>query len=287
MVNQFQSLKLKLINVGYNKLDHNWNFDNVISPFTRLYLITSGNAFVYHNKRKFHLRPNNMYLIPSYTYSSYKCNLKHEQYYISFFEELGSGLSIYNFVNFKYEIKASKLDETCFERLLSINPNRDLINYDPEHYDNYPVLLGFEKKNTELSASNYMETHGIIKLLMAKFIDANKSYDKVNNTNLDRVLNFISENLHETLTLSVLADHCNMSKDHFSRSFKKYYGLRPTKYIQDRRLERFLLLLITTNYSVREIALKIGFENYTYFLRYFKERIGKTPVEFRKEHIIV
>ncbi len=287
MANQFQSLKLKLINVGYNKLDHDWDFDNVISPFTRLYLITKGDAFVYHNKRKFHLSPNNMYLIPSYTYSSYKCNLSHEQYYISFFEELGSGLSIYNFVNFNYEVKASKLDETCFKRLLYLNPNRHLTNYDPEHYDNYPVLLGSEKKNTELSASNFIETHGIVKLLMSKFIDASIAPNKPNNTNLDRVLNYISENLHETLTLTVLANYCNMSKDHFSRSFKKHYGLRPTKYIQNRRLERFLLLLITTNYSVREIALKVGFENYTYFLRYFKERMGKTPVEFRKEHIVV
>ncbi|NMH86018.1 helix-turn-helix domain-containing protein [Flavivirga algicola] len=287
MSNQFQSLKLKLINVGYNKLDHNWNFDNVISPFTRLYLITKGDAYVYHNKRKFHLRPNNMYLIPSYTYSSYKCHLKHEQYYISFFEELGSGLSIYNFMNFKYEVKASELDKVCFERLVALNSNRHLINYDPEHYDNYPVLLSFEKKNTELSASNYLETHGIIKLLMSKFIDTNTLSGKLNNANLDRVLYYISENLHENLTLTILADYCNMSKDHFSRSFKKYYGLRPTKYIQNRRLERFLLLLITTNYSVREIAHKIGFENYTYFLRYFKERIGKTPAEFRKERMIV
>ncbi|MEW4922899.1 AraC family transcriptional regulator [Algibacter sp. 2305UL17-15] len=287
MVSQFQSLKLKLLNVGYAKLDHNWNFDHVISPFVRLYLITSGDALVYHSGKKLHLVPGNMYLIPSYTYSSYKCNLSHEQYYISFFEELGSGLSVFDFADFKHEVRATKLDTTYFERLLELNPNRALFDDDPDKYDNLPVLLEFEKKNSSLSPSQFIETNGILKLLFAKFLNSIKTIRKRNTSNLNGVMHYISENLNKTLTVKELAGFCHLSTDHFSRSFKEGFGVRPSKYIQYKRIERALFLLVTTKYPLKEISNTIGFEDYTYFSRVFKQHVGKTPREFRQEKVNV
>lgn len=68
-----QSLKLSLLNVGYAKLDTSWDYDNVISPFSRLYLITKGSAKVYHSYEEFDLKPGHLYLVPSFTYSGYQC----------------------------------------------------------------------------------------------------------------------------------------------------------------------------------------------------------------------
>lgn len=287
MLNQYQSLKLKLINVGYDKLDHNWNFTNVISPFSRLYFITKGEAFVYHHNKKYHLLPGNLYLIPSYTYSSYKCNLSHEQYYISFFEELSGGLSIYNFVKFNYQTKATALDEICFKRLLELNFNRGLENNNPKYYDKLSILLEFEKKNDQLPANLYIETHAILKILLSKFIDNHQSIEKTTNSNLDAVISYMAKNLGKNLTVASLADYCNMNQDYFSRIFKKKYAIRPSIYLQNMRTERAILLLITTKLSLSDIAMKIGFDNYTYFLRFFKKQVGKTPKEFRNSNLIM
>lgn len=283
MVNQLQSLKLRLLNIGYSKLDENWNFDNIISPFTRLYLITKGCAQVYHNNRKFNLKPGYLYLIPSFTYSRYKCDIYHEQFYISFFEELGKGLSIYNFTNFKYEVKASELDKLLFERLLYINQNRMLINNSPEHYDNYKTLKAFENKNQELSASAFTETQGILKMLLSKF-SINESYlkHKTSKTFFNDVLYYIVEHLDTHMTVKDLAEFCHLSVDHFSRKFTKSFGMRPSKYIQNKRIERSILLITTTNYSLKKIATLIGFEDYNYFTRVFKLQIGITPNAFKK-----
>lgn len=287
MLRHYQSLKLSLINVGFDKLDHRWNFDNVISPFTRLYYVTEGEAFVYHNQQKIRLEPGFLYLIPSYTYSSYKCNDSHHQYYISFFEEYGSGLSIYNFVKFVYKVKATELDAMYFERLLYLNPNRTLLNNNPIYYDKFSTLLEYEKKNNKLSASKYIETFAILKILLSRFVIKGQPTDNVANINLDSVLTYISENLEKDLSVSFLADFCNLSRDHFSRSFKKQYNIRPSNYVQNLRIERAMLLLITTNYSVEEISLKVGFESYIYFLRFFKQNTNKSPKEFRKEHMVI
>ena len=88
MLKILQSLKLTLLNTGYAKLNSSWNFDNVISPFARMYYITKGSAKVYHNNKVFDLKPNHVYLVPSYTYSRYKCENYHEQYYVSFLEDI-------------------------------------------------------------------------------------------------------------------------------------------------------------------------------------------------------
>ncbi len=278
-----ESLKVSLLNIGYAKLDSSWNYDNVISPFTRLYLITKGEAYVYHNNKEYILRPGNLYLIPSYTYSSYKCNLHHEQFYISFFEEMENGLSIYNLIHFLNEVKASKLDIKCFKRLLKINPERSLVKSNPESYDNYPALYSFQKRNELLSTDKFIETQAIIKLLLSKFIDYKFTSKKKNEHNLTRVLNYISQHLHETITLDVLAAYCHLSKDYFSRSFKKQYGLGPNQYIQLKRIERAQLLLLTTDDSLREISNKVGFYNFSYFSKLFKKIIGQTPAHFRNQ----
>ena len=98
-----QTLKLALLNVGYAKLDPLWDYDDVISPFIRLYYITTGSAMVYHSNRAIELKPGHIYLIPSYTFGRYKCDDYHEQYYISCLEEIKNGYSIFNFSNFIYD----------------------------------------------------------------------------------------------------------------------------------------------------------------------------------------
>ncbi|WP_298484518.1 AraC family transcriptional regulator [uncultured Maribacter sp.] len=285
MFSILEPLKINLLNVGFAKLDSKWNFTNVISPFSRLYLITSGDASVYHNNTEFKLKPGNLYLIPSYTFSSYKCNLKHEQYYISFFEETSKGVSVYSLVHFKYEVKANDLDIESFKRLLKINPNRNIVNSDPKTYTKNSILENYTTANTFLSVSKLLETKALIKYLLSKFIDDEVASKKNFERNLIEVLNYISENLHESISIESLAKQCNLSKDYFSRTFKKQYSMGPSQYIQLRRIERAQLLLLTTKDSFHDISIRVGFYNYSYFLKVFKKIVGITPSNFRKKQI--
>jgi len=284
-----QSLQLSLLNIGYAHLDSNWNYDNVISPFTRLYYATKGQAKVYHNKKEFDLKPGFIYLIPSYTYSRYKCDHHHEQYYISFFEDIQNGLSIFNLKSFLYEVEAQEMDLHYFKRLLNINPDRALINDDPKVYDNRPTLLTFKKKNEQLPSAEYLETNGILSILLSRFMREQKDVPTKTNTShkLSQVMSFISENLDRELTISELAGYCHLSTDYFSRVFKQKFGMRPNSYMQSKRIERAQLLLLTTDYSLQQIAEKVGLENLSYFSRVFKKHSGKTPGIFRKEQMKV
>ncbi|MDX1769279.1 helix-turn-helix domain-containing protein [Arenibacter troitsensis] len=282
-----QTLKLALLNVGYAKLDPLWDYDDVISPFIRLYYITTGSAMVYHSNRAIELKPGHIYLIPSYTFGRYKCDDYHEQYYISCLEEIKNGYSIFNFSNFIYESKANPMDLYYFKRILELNPNRNLENNNPKVYDNRPTLMDFEKKNEELSPSEFMETHAILEILLSRFIKNTNSTSAKNNVKKEfgMVLNYIHENLHENLTVKQLADFCHLNTDYFSRVFNENFGMRPNKYIQSKRIERAQLLLLSTNNSLKQIAEKVGLENLSYFNRIFKSHTGTTPGIFREEHL--
>ena len=287
MLKILQSLKLTLLNTGYAKLNSSWNFDNVISPFTRMYYITKGSAKVYHNNKVFDLKPNHIYLVPSYTYARYKCENYHEQYYVSFLEDINNGLSIYSIKDFEYEIEADSHCLYYFERLLELNKNRKIKNSDPKTYDNRPTLLNFIKQNETLNTMELLETQGILTVLLSKFVKNHKiNKDHVTpNKAIYQIQNYINENLHAPITIEELATKCHYSTDYFSRLFYKTHGIRPNKYIQSKRIERAQLLLLTTTSSLKEIAQKTGFENLAYFSRTFKKHTGKTPGFFRKEQV--
>ncbi|MDN5203695.1 AraC family transcriptional regulator [Fulvivirgaceae bacterium BMA10] len=285
MYKSLKSISLSLLNIGHVPLDHHWDFDDVISPFTRMYYIDGGNAKVYHSGKVFDLKPGYLYLIPSYTYSRYKCDDYMSQYYISFFEEIGNGLSIYNLKEFRYEVKAKDHDLQNFKRLLELNPDRALVNDDPKVYDNHPTLLSFEKRNEDMTAAALLETQGILLSLLSRFVlDKNivSNNDSLTDQKITESIYYINENLEKALTVDMLASKSHLNTDYYSRAFKDLFGIRPVNYIQAKRIERAQLLLATTTNTIPEIASKIGLLNLSYFSRLFKKHTGKSPGEFRK-----
>ncbi len=283
----FQSLKLSLLHVGYAKLDTSWDYDNVISPFSRLYLATEGTAKVFHTYKEIDLKPGYMYLVPSFTYSRYKCDAMHEQYYIHFLEEVGDGISIYDLRAFHYELKASAFDIKCFKRIQELHSHRSLVNEDPRSYDHRSKIAKIEEENDVLPASTFIETQALLQLLLSRFIQNNKSSKMFARSDFYELINYIKEHLHEPLNIADLAKRCNLSPDHFSRVFQQKFGIRPSKYIQTKRIERSETLLLTTNNTLAEIAEKTGWDNVSYFTRVFKKTTGQTPAKFRQERRMI
>ncbi|MGY6647829.1 helix-turn-helix domain-containing protein [Wenyingzhuangia sp. IMCC45574] len=285
MYKSVENVTLSLLNVGYANLDSTWDYKNVMSPFFRLYYITDGEAKVYHHKEEYTLKPGFMYLIPSFTFSRYKCDVHMTQYYVSAVEISESGLSIFSKLNFIYEVKADSISLMYFKRLLEINPNRNYSNDDPRVYDNEKVFRSFKTENMRLSESAYIETAGLLKCILSKFVVLynNDVSHKKKNLKLNAVQEYINLNLHTEITVKELADAQSLNVDYFSRIFKDTFGLRPNEYIQKKRVERAQLLLASTDNTLQEISDRVGFSNMSYFSRVFKKITGTTPLQYRKD----
>jgi AraC-like DNA-binding protein len=103
-----------------------------------------------------------------------------------------------------------------------------------------------------------------------------------NDAIIERTHSFITQNLNRNLTLEDIAAEAGFSATHFSRLFKKRYGMAVNEYIIGRRIAKAQLLLAQTALTVKEISYKCGFSDQLYFSRMFKKKLKITPVDFRK-----
>lgn len=92
------------------------------------------------------------------------------------------------------------------------------------------------------------------------------------------------ENLDTNVNIETLAKELHVGYSYFRQMFRKYTGISPTQYHLSLRIQKAKDLLVSTDQSFKEIAIDLGFESYFYFSRIFKDKTGKSPMEFRKDH---
>jgi AraC-like DNA-binding protein len=85
----------------------------------------------------------------------------------------------------------------------------------------------------------------------------------------------------EPLGVDHLAAAAGLSRAHFSREFRRTFGVSPHAYLLTRRLERAAALLRNTDNSVAEVCLAVGLQGIGSFTTSFKRAFGKTPTEYR------
>jgi AraC-like DNA-binding protein len=269
----------------------NWNFQKVTSPFTRLYLVKSGEGSIIHNHKKYELKSGRMYLIPSFTVCNYSSETFLEHAYIHFVPQITGVTDVFRLLEFKYEIPATGTDLLLMKRILELNPERKLANQDPEKYAKDDLMPRHPYAGSAQQIADYMETHGILLQLFSRFIRTDtqtKTGSGFNpNSKISEAIDYIRMNLSKQLTITELAKVCHLSNGYFSRLFLKVTGVRPIDYINRKRIEDAQLQLITTNDPIEKIALEIGIDNFSYFNRMFKKYSGSTPGEYRKLHWLI
>ena len=85
----------------------------------------------------------------------------------------------------------------------------------------------------------------------------------------------------EPLGVDDLAAAAGLSRAHFSREFRRAFGVAPHAYLLTRRLERAAALLRSTDNTVAEICLAVGLQGIGSFTSSFKRAYGKTPTQYR------
>ncbi|MGD9125897.1 MAG: AraC family transcriptional regulator [Planctomycetia bacterium] len=86
-------------------------------------------------------------------------------------------------------------------------------------------------------------------------------------------------------SLKKLAKSCGLGVTQFTNHCKRLTNLSPNEYLNVKRLEKSKQLLLDTDLSVLQIALKCGFGSSQYFATVFRRQEGITPRDFRKEHV--
>ena len=93
---------------------------------------------------------------------------------------------------------------------------------------------------------------------------------------------YIDTHFSDEISLDKIAGKALVSKFHFIRVFKRYYGRTPHQYLQEVRIEIAKKILLKGK-SIDEVCNAIGFKSKTSFISLFKKMTGVTPLAYQNK----
>jgi two-component system response regulator YesN len=103
-------------------------------------------------------------------------------------------------------------------------------------------------------------------------------------TEITKTKSFIQDHLDQELSLEMISQHVQLSHSYLGYLFKKELGITVFDYITLQRIDLAKQYLLSGEYRNYELAVKVGFPNYSYFSSLFKKQTGISPNEFKALH---
>ncbi len=103
---------------------------------------------------------------------------------------------------------------------------------------------------------------------------------------VEEVKSFIQKNYSHQIRLKEVAKICLLSPSYLCSLFKEEAGLTLHQYLFKIKMEKAKYLLEQSDFSIKQITFKVGYEDPNYFSRTFKDNIGFSPTRYRLIHQI-
>lgn len=122
-----------------------------------------------------------------------------------------------------------------------------------------------------------------IDLWPTELVDEQDTQDSASFNLAKKIQKFMELNLHNSVKLVDLESHFHYSGRHLNRIFHQHFDQSIGQFLRERRFELALRWLATTNRSVKDIALSLGYGTVSHFCRFFRERTNLSPMQYREE----
>lgn len=208
--------------------------------------------------------------------------------HLKLFAAIEKDINSENILDFKYHVEALKVSfltgnytiDYCMSTL------RDLVTLLYQTIQRYQldmwIVFGYDireyyKQLSDIDA--YCEwVNRICEVLLTNI----RQKKRPENGDLkERMEQIIRDHLEHDISLDYLSDSLSIRPDVLSRMFRQLMGKGYTEYIREKKLNR-ALELIDQDYSMKEIASRLGYSSSQYFIKVFKETYGVTPFQYKK-----
>ena len=99
------------------------------------------------------------------------------------------------------------------------------------------------------------------------------------------ILSYVNEHFCEDLSVHTISREVAVNPNYVSQLFKRQTGSTFTEYVTNLRVNLACSLLRTTDLTVAEVADKVGFNDYYYFIKVFRKMIGENPSPYRNRNL--
>ena len=256
-------IKPKLVFSGFLNVGNGWTSKSHSHDFCEIMYVVSGSGVSVLNGTEYKIKTNDIVIYnPSVLHEEISCS---PDFHIVFF-------AVDN-------IKIPTLPEGS---LISSESNPII---PAENYDSILIIL-FEtlleeisKKDTGYKAiATHLASSIVFYILRLKNMSTENS--EIPEL-LKKTRDYIDENYMNEINLEELAESAHLSKFYYLHLFKEYFSVSPMKYQAMMRLQKAKELLLSTELSILEISEKVGYEDYTTFMRAFKNKENISPKEYR------
>ena len=258
----FESFKMLCENVEFKILEHgifegsNWNYNDLQSPFNRLYILLDGEATVNTSSEQIKLRPGYCYIIPKNTNFSCSASMDMKKIYFHFSFEMFPGKDVFEDENKIIIAKNTHITGGEMVDFIQNGSYKDMLKV---HSEVYHLISDFIEKENFPNADYW-------------------DYAKKNK----ELYQMIKNNLTAELKISNIARAVNMTPEALSKSFKKNTGEALKTYLQKKLMHQAKILLLTSHKSIKEIAFELKYDDALYFSKVFKKWEKVSPKEYRK-----
>lgn len=226
-------------------------------PFFRLYLPLRGALRAMDCNETVRIEPGSCYLFPA--------NVP--------FRMLSAGAFTHDWLHFKSELLAR---QSGFRRILSVPAA-------PEMTALWEKFLAQARNGNRFE--NLFLAHQLLRRLLLPFLllpETRINRFPAGEEGFHSVLRYMENHYMEPIQMSELAKLAKMEKNRFSAAFRKQFGVAPKEYLTNTRIARAKELLLSTGWTVKEIAMQCGFRDDLFFYRIFRRHAGMSPMQYRR-----
>lgn len=252
------SIHLQLIFTGRATVDPQWQGENAVATYSRLYYIVSGEALIETETSTLCLQPGNWYLLPAGCQFSYRCPKKMDHVYCHLKLCGANGFDLLQCCGQPCSISAAELPGDSF----LTQPENTLFGSILLRQNLYAIITAI------LQANN-------IPLRQTTFSPC-----------VEQAIVYINANLHAKLTLSQVAEKAFVSRSTLTKHFRRELGTSVNAYIMDALLSQARQQVISTTLPIRTISENLGFTDQFYFSKCFKAKFGLPPQKYRQQPFV-
>lgn len=259
-------IQAKLLYVAKSKVGTDWHSTVHSHYFTEFFYVLKGRGMFIVEENEFHVEENDFIIVnPGVSHTEKNANDLNFEYIVVGVDG----------ISFNFNSEDAHDDYSLFH----YKKDKDFIDFCLN------ALLAEMEKDSQFRPTVCQNLLELTIVNIIRKANYNLSVESVQSVNraCRAAKRYIDENFRNPITLEELATVAKVNKYYLSHTFSSDYKISPINYLIGRRIEECKNLLVSTNYSVSQIAGFTGFSSPSYFSQCFKRNTGLQPELYRKK----
>ena len=246
---------IKYINAGFQTSNTGWSHKKRHLDNYELIFVTKGIIFLQEDEIRYELKENDILILSPYRIiSSYNLSEQPVSFYWAVFST--DKLDAFQLSGNYYKTQNSYEFAKLFKELIYVAKSKG-----------YPVYT----------------VDIMISMILSKLAAGSQKNIQKSKVDVMAITEWIDENINVNNTVDMISKTFNYNKDYLCRVFKSEMGITLKEYINAEQIDKSKSLLMTSNYSIKQISDILGYGNENLFIKFFKYHVKISPTKYRNK----